>query len=153
MLAVPPPQKRPDDLPGRTALSRGLAGCVVAALSDRFSRRIVSSTVSRGKTVQEISAEQAVPLSSCYRRTRELTDKGLLVVERIVITGEGKRYAVYRSSFKEVQISSNLVEISATAELNPDVAEKFHSRRLVPGPAVEEQKRASLTLWPPFLSG
>lgn len=118
--------KREDDAVESTVLNGALVRCVVAALADEFSRRIISSTVAEGKTVQEISLEQAVPLSTCYRRASELAHKGLLIVERIVVTGEGKRYAVYRSSFRRVEITSNLERMSATADLNPDVAEKFH---------------------------
>ena len=126
-------------------LNGALARCVVEALSDEFSRRIVSSTVDEGKTVQEISLEQAVPLSTCYRRASGLANEGLLMVERIVVTGEGKRYAVYRSSFRGVEIISNLEVISATAELNPDVAEKFNRMWLNGGRPVDEHDRSSWT--------
>ena len=129
-----------------TILNRAIARSVVSALADEFSRRIVSSTVDEGKTVQEISLEQAVPLSTCYRRASDLAEKGLLMVERIVVTGEGKRYAVYRSSFKSVQITSNLEITSATAELNPDVADKFHRMWLNSPRPVDQQDRMS---WSP----
>ncbi len=118
--------KENDNVGEMIVLNGALARSILTALADEFSRRIVSSTVKEGKTVQEISLEQAVPLSTCYRRTSELSRNGLLMVERIVVTGEGKRFAVYRSSFKCVQISSNLEVMSANARLNPDVAEKFH---------------------------
>ena len=109
----------------RIVLSIALAKHLVSALSDEFSLRIITSTVTQGKTVQDISVEQAVPLSTCYRRARELVDQGILVVERIVVTGEGKRYAVYRSSFKTVDMASDFRGLSASAELNEAVAEKF----------------------------
>ncbi len=119
-------RKETDNTGDMIELNGALARCVLNALADEFSRRIVSSTVGEGKTVQEISLEQAVPLSTCYRRTSELARNGLLMVERIVVTGEGKRFAVYRSSFRGVQMASNLELLTASAELNPDVAEKFH---------------------------
>ena len=106
-------------------LSEALAKHLVSALSDEFSLRIIVSTVELGKTVQDISVEQAVPLSTCYRRARELVEQGILVVERIVVTGEGKRYAVYRSSFKSIEMASDFRGFSASAELNEAVAEKF----------------------------
>ena len=89
-------------------LNGALARSILTALADEFSRTNRLLHCDEGKTVQEISLEQAVPLSTCYRRTSELARNGLLMVERIVVTGEGKRFAVYRSSFKCVQISSNL---------------------------------------------
>jgi predicted transcriptional regulator len=109
----------------RITLSDALAKHLATALSDVFSLRIIISTMDVGKTVQDISVEQAVPLSTCYRRARQLVDEGILVVERIVVTGEGKRYAVYRSSFKTVEMDSDFRGLSASAELNEAVAEKF----------------------------
>jgi len=109
-------------------LGAEMAKNAVRALSDEFAKRILISTVTGGKTVQEISLEQAVPLSTCYRRARDLLDEGLLVVERLVVTGDGKRYSVYRSSFKTMEISSDLRTLSVTAELNEDVAGKFRDR-------------------------
>ncbi|MDG6915112.1 MAG: hypothetical protein JRM86_06545 [Nitrososphaerota archaeon] len=111
---------------GEALVLRGrLAKETVTALSDEFSRRILASTIDEGKTVQEISLEQAVPLSTCYRRAHELLQEGLLVPERIVVTLEGKRHTVFRSSFKRVEVASDLTETSVSVELNKDVAGKF----------------------------
>ena len=136
-------QKHREGIAVTTILNEALARCVVASLADEFSRRIVSSTVDEGKTVQEISLEQAVPLSTCYRRASDLARKGLLMVERIVVTGEGKRFAVYRSSFRSVKIDSDLVGISASAVLNPDVAEKFNRMWLIGVQPAAEHSRSS----------
>ena len=112
----------------RVRLTGLLAKKTVNALSDEFSKRILLSTVERGKTVQEISLEQAVPLSTCYRRARELVDDGVLVIETLVVTAEGKRHAVYRSSFRTIDVVSDFSETTITAELNEEVAEKFRSK-------------------------
>jgi hypothetical protein len=120
------PNVSAEDIPLMIILSAPMTRAVMTALSDEFSRRIISSTVDRGKTIQEISLEQAVPRSTCYRRASDLANHGLLVVERIMVTDDGKRYAVYRSSFRSVQMASELGVISATATLNVDVADKFH---------------------------
>ena len=102
-----------------------LARHAISAISDELSSRILVSALPEAKTAQEISVEQALPLSSCYRRIRELVDQGLLMVERIVVTTGGKRYALYRSSFRTVEMVADLSEVSVSAELNADVAEKF----------------------------
>jgi DNA-binding Lrp family transcriptional regulator len=112
----------------RVVLGGSLAKNAVNAISDELSKRILVSSVSEGRTAQEISIEQALPLSSCYRRIRELVDQGLLVVERIVVTREGKRYTLYRSSFRTVEMAADFRELSVSAELNEDVAEKFRRK-------------------------
>lgn len=112
----------------RVVLGGMLAKHTVSAISDELSRRILVATVSEGKTAQEVSIEQALPLSSCYRRIRELVDQGLLVVERIVVNAEGKRYALYRSSFKTVGVFADFGEVSVSAELNADMGGKFRQK-------------------------
>lgn len=109
----------------RVVLEGAMARHTVKAISDELSKRILVSVVSQGKTAQEISVEQALPLSSCYRRIRELVEQGLLVVERIVVTAEGKRFALYRGSFRSVEMAADFREVMVTAELNEEVANKF----------------------------
>jgi hypothetical protein len=45
-----------------------------------------------------------------------------------VVTPEGKRYAVFRSTFRSVEVSSDLRETSLSVELNEDVAHKFRQK-------------------------
>ena len=115
-----------------SVLDQRLARSVMSALSDDFSRRIIASVVAEGKTVQEISIEQSIALSTCYRRSKELVEEGVLYVERIVLSGEGKRYAVYRSSLKSVDVSSNFLGLTVKAEILDGAAEKFRLRRITP---------------------
>lgn len=115
---------------GLAFLDGATSASAVRALSDEFSRRILASVTAEGKTVRQISVEQAVPTSTCYRRAHELVKEGLLVVERIVVTGDGKRYAVYRSSFKRIEVSSDFVSLSAFGEVNDGMSEKLHNRNL-----------------------
>ena len=105
-----------------------LAKNTASAVSDDLSKRILAAAVSCGKTALEISVEQAIPLSSCYRRIRELVEQGLLLVERVVVTSDGKRYALYRSSFRTVEMLADFSEVSVSAELNAEVAEKFRQK-------------------------
>lgn len=102
---------------------------VLAALGDEFSERIVACTVERSRTVEEISELERIPLSTCYRRIRSLLDSGLVVIERIIITATGNRYALYRSSFKSYHVSIDSHGLDVQAELNDDVAEKYRSRQ------------------------
>ena len=110
---------------GRVVLEGSLARHTVKAISDELSKRILLSVASEGKTAQQISVEGALPLSSCYRRIRELVEQGLVVVERIVVTPEGRRYALYRGSFRSVEMAADLSQVMVTAEINAAVADKF----------------------------
>ncbi len=127
-----------------SVLDQRLARSVMIALSDDFSRRIVSSVIAEGKTVQQISSEKSIPLSTCYRRSKELVKEGVLYVERIVLSGEGKRYAVYRSSLKSVDVSSNFLSLTVKAEILEDAAEKLRLKRVTHGLTPEKNLDGAL---------
>jgi len=75
-----------------------------------------------------LSSECDVPLSSCYRITKALLSEGLMVIERIVITGDGKRFAVYRTTFSAAEVEVGLEGTRVKARANEAVSEKLHAR-------------------------
>lgn len=97
------------------------------ALLDEPSRKIVVSAIERGKMVEEISEETHVPLSTCYRKVAELARSQILVVERMVMTPTGKKYAIYRSAIAGVHIDIGRGQISVSVLPNSDVAEKLRT--------------------------
>jgi hypothetical protein len=121
------------------------SSAILCALGDESSRRILTSAIARGKTVEEISAEQNLPLSTCYRRTRVLLAEGLMILERSVVTPAGKRYAVYRTSFSEATISFNNGEIAVEVTPNLDILDKLRRRWLSANyPTLSEDERQSI---------
>lgn len=104
-----------------------LAGAVMAALGDETSRKIIRCTTDGSKTVAEISFEEGISLSTCYRRVNELESQGILVIERITVADD-RRYANYRSCFSSFRILSGGACVSVEVVLTPDVADKVHNR-------------------------
>lgn len=86
---------------------------MVNALSDEYSRRMVLSMIDRSLTAEEISKEQDIPISTCYRRIHELLQRRIVRVENTVITDFGKKFVSYRACFKSVSIrlESGQVEV------------------------------------------
>lgn len=103
------------------------AAALMDAMSDEFSRRILSCSIRKGRSVDEICIEQGVPPSTCYKRMRHLMDIGAIVIERMVVPPTGKRYAVYRSAFSRLEVIWENGSLSAHATVNPDVAEKLQN--------------------------
>jgi hypothetical protein len=103
---------------------------ILSALGDDSSRRILTSAIATGKTVEDISAEQNLPLSTCYRRVRHFVDEGLMVLERLVVTPAGKRFAIYRTSFSDVTIRFYPGEIAVETTPNLEVIDKLRTRWL-----------------------
>src|SRR3990172_837698 len=85
--------------------SRRLQQALLRALADESSARILASTAFRSLSVMDLTREQSIPSSSAYRRVHELEAEGLLVVDRTVLTRDGKSYQMYKASFREVTVT------------------------------------------------
>lgn len=74
------------------------------ALLSCMSRSILISTMNQAKSVEEISKDSQIPLSTCYEKVAKLSVRGVLKRERIIITQTGKRYALYRAAIRTVHV-------------------------------------------------
>ncbi|HEV2138876.1 MAG TPA: hypothetical protein VGR53_08535 [Nitrososphaerales archaeon] len=101
---------------------------LVQSIADDYSRKIVLSSIHAPKSVEDMSRENDIPLSTCYRRVHELLADQLLVVEKIIVTNEGKKYELFRSAYRAVTISFENGVMKVDAVINEDVDEKL--RRL-----------------------
>ncbi len=108
-----------------------LKRALLRALADDYSSRILSSTAVRPLSVMDLVREEGIPSTSAYRRVNELKDQGLLGVKRTVLTKDGKRFEMYKSTFREVNISFQRGSLVVDAMPNRDIFEKafllFHS--------------------------
>jgi hypothetical protein len=105
-------------------LSPRLAAVVAEAISDEFSRTILSASMLQGKTVDEICDEEGIPPSTCYKRIGHLVDEGAMVVERIVVASTGRKYSIYRSAFSRLEVRLEDGVISAYGTMNAPAADK-----------------------------
>jgi DNA-binding Lrp family transcriptional regulator len=96
-------------------------------LSDEYSRKILLSTISTARSVEELSRENDIPLSTCYRRVHELLADGMLIMDRIVVTPDGKRYEMLRSSYKGFTVAFEDGAVKVDVIINSDVADKLHT--------------------------
>ncbi len=95
---------------------------VLRALLDDPSRLILTSTMLVPKSVIDITREQKVPVTSAYRKVKELKEFGLLKVERIVITDDGKKYELVKSAIRtaSVQFDRGVLNVDITANVEAD---------------------------------
>ena len=101
---------------------------LVQGLADEYSRKIILSAIPASKSVEDMSRENDIPLSTCYRRVHELLDAQILVVEKIIVTPDGKKYELLRSAYRSVSVSFESGLMKMEVVINEDVAEKL--RRL-----------------------
>ncbi len=104
------------------------AQAILKVVSDEYSRRILFSAISEARTVEDLCRLNHVPMSTCYRRVHELVDCHAMIVDRVVITRDGKRYELYRSAIERVSIGLEEGDLSVGVTLNGAIAEELHAR-------------------------
>ncbi len=100
---------------------------VLRVLADEYSRKIFVSLIDKAESVNSISRNNNIPIATAYRRIAELEESGLLTIERGVLTEDGKRYDLYRSSFRQVNIFIDTGRVDVDVIPNRDVVSKLES--------------------------
>jgi DNA-binding HxlR family transcriptional regulator len=77
---------------------------ILEALGDRWSREILLMLNESPRSAQEIQATNRIPQSTLYRKLHELTEIGLVGIQRSVISPDGKRVELYRSLLDELKV-------------------------------------------------
>lgn len=95
---------------------------VIRALLDDHSRLILVSTMLVPKSVIDITREQSIPITSAYRKVKELKQFGLLKVDRIVLTKDGKKFEMLRSTIRSasVQFDKGMLDVDVMASIEAD---------------------------------
>ncbi len=108
---------------------------ILRALLDDQSRLILTSTMLVPKSVVDITREQQIPVTSAYRKVKELKEFGLLRVERIVLTDDGKKYELVRSTIRaaNVQFDKGILDVDVTTSVEADekMVKRFFTLREV----------------------
>ena len=93
---------------------------VLNTLLDIWSVKILSRAMEKPITVQEISEEFDIPQATCYRKFKELMEKGLLIETQKVLVGQ-KRRTAYVSALEslKIEITSKGVNLSWTTKPKP----------------------------------
>jgi DNA-binding HxlR family transcriptional regulator len=77
---------------------------ILEALGDRWAREILLLLSEGPRSAQEIQAANRMPQSTLYRKLHELSQIGLIGVQRSVISPDGKRVELYRSLLEELTV-------------------------------------------------
>ncbi len=85
---------------------------IAAVIADTYCRDILRATEQVPKSAMEINIETHIPISTVYRRIQTLCDTGLVETTG-TISGDGKKFFLYRSKVKEISIKySGSLEIT-----------------------------------------
>jgi hypothetical protein len=90
---------------------------IVAVLSDDYSRKIIASTVSEAKSPEQISEQNAIPVSTCYRRIHDLVALSMIQVSKIDLSS-GKKSVLYKSVYRDISVKFESEKLAVDLVLN-----------------------------------
>jgi len=85
-----------------------LRKAILKALSDQYSQTIMNFTITKPKSVVEIVRECNIPMTTAYRRVKELEESKILKVTGSVVTDDGKKYFLYQNRLKAIYVNFGL---------------------------------------------
>jgi len=97
---------------------------LLKVIGDECARTILLSIMDEPKSAIDITREKKIPISSVYRKLHWLENARLIKVKGFVITGDGKKYHLYQSKIKSIQIS--LPENEVKVELANNNGRKYN---------------------------
>jgi DNA-binding transcriptional ArsR family regulator len=101
---------------------------ILAALADEEMTKILDSIMYHSKSIVDIIRENDIPHTTCYRKTKWLLKEGLVTVDKIVITPEGKKFSLYHSILRSINVRYESNSVIIEAEENVDIVKKMMAR-------------------------
>jgi DNA-binding Lrp family transcriptional regulator len=98
---------------------------ILEAMADDCALAILKGTTTKACSAMEIIHQYRLAPSSVYRRISEFVDSGVLTIERIVVTEDGKKYSLYRSTIREIRAEYKGGELELSVSPNEDVVSKL----------------------------
>ena len=101
---------------------------ILASLADEEMVKILDSLMYHSKSINDVIKETNIAHTTCYRKTNWLLKEGLLIVDKIVITLEGKRFSLFHSVLKSINIKYESNDVIVEAEQNFDIIKRTMER-------------------------
>jgi|SRR5581483_3049829 len=111
--------------------NKKITQAILSALADQEMRAIMDSSIFRAKSFNEIVKETGIPHSTAFRKLKAMLNDGIMIVEKIEFTADGKKYSLFRSSLRSINVKYEMGEVLIEADENVSamakVAERFFS--------------------------
>ena len=100
----------------------------LAVLADPEMVCIINATMNETKSVYDIIMETQMPHTTAYRKIKWLVEKDLLVIDRISISHEGKKYSLFHSIYRSIVVKYENNEIQIEVERNIEPVNRLTER-------------------------
>ena len=105
-----------------------LKQAILAALADEEIIKILDYAMYRSKSVNDVIKECDIPHTTAYRKIKWLLEEGLIVIDKVEITQDGKKLSLFRSVLKALNIKYEYNSVIIEAEQNLSIVEKITER-------------------------
>src|SRR5215467_9265188 len=105
-------------------VKRHEARVVLIALGDNEMMKILDSAMNQSKSVKEILKDTNITHSTGFRKIKWLLKEGLIILDKIIITPDGKKFSLYHSTLKAISIKYEHTNVVVEAEPNSDITKK-----------------------------
>lgn len=108
--------------------SQRLKQVILAALADKDMVKILDCAMFKDKCVNDIIKECDIPHTTAYRKIKYLLDQGLLICIRMEFTEDGKKFSLFKSVFKLLNVKYEYNNLVVEGEYNIDPIEKVSQK-------------------------
>ena len=98
---------------------------ILMALADPEMMKILNCALFHLKSVNDIIKECEIPHTTAYRKIKWLLAENLLVVDKIEITPDGKKFSLFRSVFKTIAVRYDVGNMIVEVEQSFDIIDKI----------------------------
>lgn len=100
-----------------------LKKAILTALADKEMLDILNTSMDNLVSGTDIVKKFDIPHSTAYRKIKWMLDNELLVIVKIGFTDEGKKYSLFRSTIRSVNVRYQKNEVKVKSSKNVDPIE------------------------------
>ena len=105
-----------------------LKNSILTSLADQEMVNIMNSAIIHSKSITDIIRETCIAHTTAYRKIKWMVEKGLLVVEKIDITEDGKKFSLLKSVFKSINVRYEYDKVTVEVEQNINTLHKIAAK-------------------------
>jgi len=106
--------------------SQRIRKALLIALADEEMIKVLDCVMVHSKSFNDIIAENSnVSRTTAFRKIKWLLKEGLIIVDKIVLTPDGKKFSLYHSTLRAINAKYEANNVSVEAEPNFDIAKKW----------------------------
>jgi predicted transcriptional regulator len=101
---------------------------ILVALADAEMLDIINHAMYQPRSFNDIVKETNIPHTTAFRKIKLMMDDGLLITEKILITKDGKKSSLFRSTLRSIVVRYENNQVMIEAEKNIDTLARTTER-------------------------